>query len=45
METFLLRCYKSHLKKQFGDKYKDPNPEKLAHNIHNLLPKAYQSKE
>ncbi len=31
---FFIRCYKSHLKKQFGDKYKDPNPEKLAHNIH-----------
>lgn len=34
METFLLRCYKSHLKKQSGDKYKDLNPEKLAHDIH-----------
>ncbi|GAA9081674.1 NYN domain-containing protein [Helicobacter pylori] len=31
---FFIRCYKSHLKKQFGDKYKDPNPEELAHNIH-----------
>ncbi len=31
---FFIRCYKSHLKKQFGDKYKDPNPEKLAHDIH-----------
>ncbi len=31
---FFIRCYKSHLKKQFGDKYKDLNPEKLAHDIH-----------
>ncbi|GAA8085078.1 NYN domain-containing protein [Helicobacter pylori] len=31
---FLIRCYKSHLKKQPGDKYKDLNPEKLAHDIH-----------
>ncbi|NHA83751.1 NYN domain-containing protein [Helicobacter pylori] len=31
---FFIKCYKSHLKKQFGDKYKDPNPEKLAYNIH-----------
>ncbi|GAA8014195.1 NYN domain-containing protein [Helicobacter pylori] len=31
---FFIRCYKSHLKKQFGDKHEDLNPEKLAHNIH-----------
>ncbi|EJB75739.1 helicase [Helicobacter pylori Hp A-27] len=31
---FFIRCYKSHLKKQSGDKYKDLNPEKLAHDIH-----------
>ncbi|GHR25720.1 NYN domain-containing protein [Helicobacter pylori] len=31
---FFIRCYKSHLKKQFGDKYKDLNLEKLAHDIH-----------
>ncbi|MGL2576675.1 NYN domain-containing protein [Helicobacter pylori] len=31
---FFIRCYKSHLKKQFGDKYEDLNPEKLAHDIH-----------
>ncbi len=31
---FFIRCYKSHLKKQSVDKYKDPNPEELAHNIH-----------
>ncbi len=34
METFLLRCYKSHLKKQSVDKYEDLNPERLAHAIH-----------
>ncbi|GAA9998692.1 NYN domain-containing protein [Helicobacter pylori] len=31
---FFIRCYKSHLKKQSDDKYKDLNPEKLAHDIH-----------
>ncbi len=31
---FFIRCYKSHLKKQSGDKYKDLNPEKLAHDVH-----------
>ncbi len=31
---FFIKCYKSHLKKQFGDEYKGPNPEKLADNIH-----------
>ncbi|WP_231223224.1 NYN domain-containing protein [Helicobacter pylori] len=31
---FFIRCYKSHLKKQSGDKYKDLNPKKLAHDIH-----------
>ncbi len=31
---FFIRCYKSHLKKQSGDKYKVPNPEELAHDIH-----------
>lgn len=31
---FFIRCYKSHLKKQFGDKYEDLNPKKLAHAIH-----------
>ncbi|GAA7641979.1 hypothetical protein ckin59_03240 [Helicobacter pylori] len=31
---FFIRCYKSHLKKQFGDEYKGPNPEKLADNIY-----------
>ncbi|GAA7882290.1 NYN domain-containing protein [Helicobacter pylori] len=31
---FFIRCYKSHLKKQSGDKYKDLNPEKLAYDIH-----------
>ncbi|WP_187860282.1 NYN domain-containing protein [Helicobacter pylori] len=31
---FFIRCYKSHLKKQFGDKHKDPNPKELAHDIH-----------
>ncbi|MBH0261512.1 NYN domain-containing protein, partial [Helicobacter pylori] len=31
---FFIRCYKSHLRKQFGDKYEDLNPEKLAHDIH-----------
>ncbi len=31
---FFIRCYKSHLKKQFGDKYEDLNPKKLAHDIH-----------
>ncbi|GAA7352815.1 hypothetical protein HpBGD127_05180 [Helicobacter pylori] len=41
---FFIKCYKSHLKKQFGDEYKGPNPEKLADNIQYsyLLPKAYQ---
>ncbi len=32
--NFFMRCYKSHLKKQFGDKYEDLNPKKLAHHIH-----------
>lgn len=31
---FFIRCYKSHLKKQSGDKYKDLNPKNLAHDIH-----------
>ncbi len=31
---FFIRCYKSHLKKKFGDKCEDPNPEKLAYKIH-----------
>lgn len=31
---FFIRCYKSHLKKQSDDKYKDLNPKKLADNIH-----------
>ncbi|BAJ56163.1 NYN domain-containing protein [Helicobacter pylori] len=31
---FFIRCYKSHLKKQSGDKYENLNPEKLAYNIH-----------
>lgn len=31
---FFIRCYKSHLKKQSGDKYGDLNPKKLADNIH-----------
>ncbi|RVY71236.1 NYN domain-containing protein [Helicobacter pylori] len=31
---FFIRCYKSHLKKQFSDKYEDLNPKKLADNIH-----------
>ncbi|GAA8674081.1 NYN domain-containing protein [Helicobacter pylori] len=41
---FFIRCYKSHLKKQFGDKYKDPNPEKLAHNIHTYCLKHINQK-
>ncbi len=31
---FFIRCYKSHLKKQFSDKHEDLNPKKLADNIH-----------
>lgn len=31
---FFIRCYKSHLKKQSGDKYENLNPKKLAYNIH-----------
>ncbi|GAA8154114.1 hypothetical protein HpDR142_08080 [Helicobacter pylori] len=31
---FFIRCYKSHLKKQFGDKHEYPNPKELAGNIH-----------
>ncbi len=31
---FFIRCYKSHLEKQSVDKYKDLNPERLAHDIH-----------
>ncbi|GHP62012.1 hypothetical protein JP0046_03950 [Helicobacter pylori] len=31
---FFIRCYKSHLKKQSGDKYESLNPKKLAYNIH-----------
>lgn len=34
METFFIRCYKSHLKKQSVDKYEDLNPERLARAIH-----------
>ncbi|GHP38182.1 helicase [Helicobacter pylori] len=41
---FFIRCYKSHLKKQFGDKYKDPNLEKLAHNIHTYCLKHINQK-
>ncbi len=41
---FFIRCYKSHLKKQFDDKYGDPNPEKLAHDIHTYCLKHIDKK-
>ncbi|MGL2372879.1 NYN domain-containing protein [Helicobacter pylori] len=41
---FFIRCYKSHLKKQFGDKHEDPNPEELAHNIHTYCLKHINKK-
>ncbi|GAA7442507.1 hypothetical protein BD0143_09050 [Helicobacter pylori] len=39
---FFIRCYKSHLKKQSGDKYEDLNPKKISTPYSYLLPKAYQ---
>lgn len=43
---FFIRCYKSHLKKQSGDKYEGLNPKKLARHAHTYclkhIPKAYQ---
>ncbi len=41
---FFIRCYKSHLKKQFGDKYEDLNPEKLADKIHTYCLKHISKK-
>ncbi|GAA7330299.1 NYN domain-containing protein [Helicobacter pylori] len=41
---FFIKCYKSHLKKQFGDEYKGPNPEKLADNIHTYCLKHINKK-
>ncbi|GAA6951455.1 NYN domain-containing protein [Helicobacter pylori] len=31
---FFIRCYKAHTRRQLGDEHKNPNPEKLAHEIH-----------
>ncbi|GAA8358694.1 hypothetical protein HpDR37_15020 [Helicobacter pylori] len=41
---FFIRCYKSHLKKQFGDKHEGLNPKKLAHHTHTYCLKHINKK-
>ncbi|EQD94970.1 Gp9, Cpp15 [Helicobacter pylori PZ5080] len=41
---FFIRCYKSHLKKQSGDKYESLNPKKLAHHTHTYCLKHINKK-